>query len=246
MIPQNLITIGTPEGVSLQLELAGLASRIFASGVDLLLMGLLFTLLFIFTLQASFSLGMPNLLKTLSPLLIFSVVVGYPLLFEWLWKGKSPGKTLLGIQVIRTNGQPAGFWESFARMLLRVIDVYLGGTGVLFIMCSKSERRIGDLVAGTIVIKNHQRQPMAYRPFPPSASEKPANSTEGADLYPMTLEETWLLETYLARQEKFLPSANATLQDSLFQYFSVRWNHPVHAVEQLENALALAQNKTAQ
>jgi uncharacterized RDD family membrane protein YckC len=234
----NLTTLGTPAGVLLQVALAGIASRLFAACIDGVLMGVVLGLLCLFVLKLSQLIHLPELFQTLFPLLLLGVTVGYPLLFEWLWQGKSPGKILLQIQVIRLNGQPIGFWEAFGRTLMRVLDIYMGGVGLLFILFTQSEKRLGDMVAGTMVIKQ-PRQASSLLNLNSQETQPTATpqSPQSHSLCPLTSEETLLLESYFAREKAFLGNANQLLLKQLLHYFSIRWNHPVTSAEQLAQAL---------
>jgi hypothetical protein len=92
---------------------------------------------------------------------LFVTCWGYFLLFEWLWKGQTPGKRLLGIRVIRLNGTAVTFDESAVRNLLRLADalplpiplpIFPGGLGFVIAASNRASRRLGDLAAGTLVV----------------------------------------------------------------------------------------------
>jgi hypothetical protein len=89
-------------------------------------------------------------------LLVFLGWWGYFILFELAWNGQSPGKRLLGLRVVRTGGQPISASASIARNLLRAIDlVFL--IGVLVMLLDRSSRRLGDMAAGSLVIREPRR-----------------------------------------------------------------------------------------
>jgi hypothetical protein len=114
-------------------------------------------------------------------LFYFLLYWGYYSLFEAFWNGQTPGKRLLKIRVIKDSGRQITLFEALARNLIRVIDMlpsfYL--VGVITMLCNKEQKRLGDLVAGTIVV--HER-----------SDEQPLMShnsrTFTASLYPQPLE----------------------------------------------------------
>jgi hypothetical protein len=82
------------------------------------------------------------------------VDLGYFILFEAFWNGQTPGKRKQGLRVVRSNGQPIGWVESATRNILRAVDIVLGfyPLGLIVIFFSRSNQRIGDYAAGTIVV----------------------------------------------------------------------------------------------
>jgi hypothetical protein len=87
-------------------------------------------------------------------LLTFFIFWGYYLFFEMAWNGQSPGKRRLGLRVIRTDGSPITFTESLIRNLIRLFDFLPAyyGVGVVAMFINSQTRRLGDLVAGTLVV----------------------------------------------------------------------------------------------
>jgi uncharacterized RDD family membrane protein YckC len=157
--------ISTPENVDLHLELAGLGNRIMAALIDHLLLLTMITLVVVICVGIGLGIEYSPLssdVKTIvywyligiALLLIFVLNFGYFIFFEGLWQGQTPGKRIVGIRVIEQNGQPVGWSAVWIRNLLRVIDELPGiFLGLLPMMVDKSERRFGDLAAGTLVIR---------------------------------------------------------------------------------------------
>jgi hypothetical protein len=113
----------------------------------------------------------------------FLLYWGYYSLFEALWNGQTPGKRLFKIRVIKDSGRQITLFEALARNLLRVIDMlpsfYL--VGVITMLCNKEQKRLGDLVAGTIVVhERSEEQPLMTH----------TNRTFTASLYPQPREAT--------------------------------------------------------
>lgn len=222
--------IHTLEGIPLQVELAGIANRVFAFGVDLLLLAFLLALLTALLFAARMSGVSPELLKTVTPLLLLIVPPGYYLFQEWLWNGKTVGKSMFHLRVVRNNGQPIGFWEAFGRNLLRVIDVTLFGVGLPCMMLNRGEKRFGDFLAGTMVILEQAIAP----PENPSANGR-AESIPST-LRRLTPEETTLLADYLGRRSQLLKDSGHCLEQALCRAFSERLGVSLQSGEDL-NAL---------
>ncbi len=156
----NQIKVQTPESVELEFTLAGIGNRALALLVDYVVWGcILFVFLVVWGVLAS---QLPNYIQSknlelwltaISIVLGFAIYVGYFVVFETLWHGQTPGKRYAKIRVIREDGQPAGVSQALLRSLLRPIDDFLS-IGMLFIILGKREKRLGDWVAGTIVVQN--------------------------------------------------------------------------------------------
>jgi hypothetical protein len=95
-------------------------------------------------------------------LILFLIFSGYFIFFEWLWDGQTPGKRLLKLRVIRDDGRPITLWEAIARNLLRVFDAVPGfflpiySIGLIVIFLSNRDQRVGDVFAGTVVIRERR------------------------------------------------------------------------------------------
>lgn len=240
---RSIHTIETAENIHIKVELAGLAPRVFAFLIDAALMGLLSAIVVgLFALWAYVA-KVPEVAKTGIPLGSFVVFFGYHLFQEWLWNGRTLGKLLLHIRVVRSNGQAIGFWESLGRNLMRLLDVYMLGVGLLCMMFNRSERRFGDFVGGTLVINDARIIKPAYLP---QVSES-ADLLDSAALSGMRLsaEEAELLKAYFSRRPQFVKSARQRLVDELCGYFSLRWRRSVTGEPDLDAALAAYQQAQA-
>jgi uncharacterized RDD family membrane protein YckC len=156
--------IVTPEGVPLHLPVAGPVPRALAWGVD-------FTLRLAVLLLASMALGMLGRTGTGAFLvLLFAVFWFYPVVFEVLFDGRTPGKRALGLQVVSADGAPVGWRASFVRNLLRTVDMLPVGyaAGLVACLCDPAARRIGDMVAGTLVVHRLRDADAAQVPATPA------------------------------------------------------------------------------
>lgn len=149
----------TPEGIRLDVVLAGLGSRFAAYLFDLLLQAVAF-LIFARVLDAvvgSRSSEASNLIATgaFGVFALFDFIL-YFVIFDMLFNGRSPGKRLAGLRVVRVGGQPAGFLASLLRNLLRVVDFLpaLYTFGCVLVLATSRNQRLGDLAAGTVVIRD--------------------------------------------------------------------------------------------
>ena len=152
------MTIQTPEGVDLMLTLAGVGSRFASAIVDYLIQAALLVALALL-LFGGVSLGGGDsgagLLVALYFIVSFLVFVGYDITFEVLNSGQTPGKRMNGLRVVRTEGQPVNFITSAIRNVLRVIDwlPFSYAAGAVSILVTSHNQRLGDLAAGTIVVR---------------------------------------------------------------------------------------------
>lgn len=159
MVFEDRLRIDTPEGVELELTLAGLGSRVGAAAIDGVILAIATIVVLIAVVMigsASVSEDMFSLVIGFGALLVFVILFGYYLLFETLNSGRTPGKSALGIRVIRADGTPLGFGAVAIRTLLRMVDSLPAfyATGIVSILATPRNQRVGDLAAGTVVIRD--------------------------------------------------------------------------------------------
>ena len=196
------LRIDTPEQIALELPLAGIGSRFLALAIDTLIQGGLYLIVALVLMMAT-SVGSVLTVppRTLGPALaifvVFAVYWGYFAFFEAIWLGQTPGKRYVGIRVIKESGRPINAFESIGRNLMRAVDMLPGfyGVGLVCMICNRQSRRLGDYVAGTVVV--HEKPTEDVRPSW-SVSNK-ADETAPA-LAKVTPEELVLIETYLQRR----------------------------------------------
>jgi len=222
----NRITLQTPESVELEFTLAGIGNRAYALLIDylvwgLILIGFLITWL-IFSTQLADAIGIlvggteqvSLWLQAIQILISFFIYVGYFVFFEALWQGQTPGKRYVKIRVIRDDGRPAGLQQATLRALLRPVDdtFFLG---VFLIALGKREKRLGDWVAGTLVIQ--EERPIAPASFPVSEQAQAlANELQmEADLSRLLPEDFAVIREYLQRSGAMTTQAKAELSREL-------------------------------
>ncbi|HVB71441.1 MAG TPA: RDD family protein [Acidimicrobiales bacterium] len=147
----------TPEGVSLDVVLAGIGSRFMAFVIDSILLAIVLVVVNV-ALFAGFSSNTRSdkiLTAGLSLLTFLLIFAGYFIVCEMLWSGRSIGKRAAGIRVVSATGVAEGFWSILLRNIARLIDFlpifYIVGS--ISILASANNQRIGDMLANTIVIR---------------------------------------------------------------------------------------------
>ncbi|MGK7877502.1 MAG: RDD family protein [Xenococcaceae cyanobacterium] len=215
----NRFTLQTPESVELEFTLAGIGNRAYALLIDYIVLG--FILIGFLITWAFLSFRLVGSDKTIALwalaiqlLIVFSIYVGYFVFFEVLWQGQTPGKRFVKIRVIRDDGRPVRLQQATLRALLRPVDDIFF-LGVFFIVLGKREKRLGDWVAGTIVIQ--EERPIASATF--SVSEKAqalANQLQiEADISQLLPEDFAVIREYLQRREGMIPQARIDLSRQL-------------------------------
>ncbi len=235
------ISVETPEHVSLDFELAGLGSRAAAAIYDLVLVAVLLTLV-------SAAVALSGILEervgawvgAVMLLVSFVVFWGYFVLFEGLWGGRTPGKRRIGIRVVMETGHPITFTAAATRNVVRLVDALPGPflVGILFVLFHRHNKRLGDLVAGTVVVRDRpEDEILAAAPAP----EKPTAPTLEPPL--LSDQEFRLLDRYLARKDRLSPVRQARVASALAGRFRDRFPaHPgdlegfLHAVHEAEVA----------
>jgi uncharacterized RDD family membrane protein YckC len=219
------LVIETPERVPLHFALASTGNRFLACAFDhalqLLVMGLIVIGFIWVGNAASFYENLKNAPKwTLALLLVALLFVwsGYFIGFEWAWRGQTPGKRWLKLRVIREDGRPVTFFEASARNLLRIFDMMpwfglpLYSIGLICVFVSRRDQRIGDMVAGTVVIRERDAQaPSFHEVFSAPTSDVALRRSFKAvaftgSLKPLTDREIEVVEAFLRRRWDLLDS----------------------------------------
>ncbi|MCP5098637.1 MAG: RDD family protein [Chloroflexi bacterium] len=159
--PEEFLNIDTPENVAFDYEIVGIGSRFLAALIDTLIIAIIQAFVYLVILAIlGFDLDItsPNfsLIIGLLTFLSFLMLWGYYIFFEIAWNGRTPGKKAVGLRTIRQDGTPITVTESIIRNLIRFIDfIPMGyGVGVITMFIDSKSRRLGDLAAGTIVVRD--------------------------------------------------------------------------------------------
>jgi len=193
-------TVEAPEGVELALHVAGPYPRALAYVLDFMLRNSITSVLSVFALAGS--VGWAVILLTMFVLEWF-----YPVVFELTMQGATPGKRVLGLRVLRDDGTPVGWRESVLRNMLSAVDFLPGlwGAGFISMLLSRDGKRLGDRVAGTLVVyvarhETLRNLPAAEPLHPPVA---------------LTLEEQSALVEFAARKPSWSDARAAELAGHL-------------------------------
>lgn len=220
---EDRLSIPTPEGVELHLTLAGVGSRFAATLVDqvlqwsiiialVLLVGLLGGSTEMFGVEP----GTP-LVVAAFVILVLGVQFGYDVAFEVLASGRTPGKRWTGLRVVRLGGGPVGFLTSAVRNLLRIVDALPGlyAVGIVAVLLSSRNQRLGDLAAGTLVVRERHggrnRGGQRVRATDPSPPERWA----AWDVSSVTADELATVRRFLDRRDTLTMEARGRLSEEL-------------------------------
>jgi uncharacterized RDD family membrane protein YckC len=193
----NMRRVETPEGVEIALRLAGPIPRAWAWLIDLVIRALILVVLATpLSILGNFGNG-------IFLIVLFVIESFYPVLFEVLSKGSTPGKKVLGLRVLHDDGTPVGWTASIVRNLLRFADLMpmAFGAGLLVSLCNSENKRIGDLAAGTVVVYVEK----------PSAPAIPAGIAPLRPPFPLTLDEQHALLEFAERHQVWGPHRAAEI-----------------------------------
>ena len=151
------LSVETPEQIKISYSVAGIGSRFYAALIDIaillpvLIAGYYVVIRAILDLDERFG----NWLAALAGIATFVLQWGYYMIFEIATNGQSPGKRALGLRVIKVQGYPISFSDSAIRNIVRIVDMlpFAYGIGLLTMLLNKNWQRLGDLAAGTLVVK---------------------------------------------------------------------------------------------
>ncbi len=213
-LPDETLQIETPENVVFDYEVAGLGSRFLAALLDTLLILALQVLNAVLFAVASGALSRAGRsvqlwLVAAAGLLGFVLLWGYYVLFETIWSGQSPGKRWTGLRVIRSDGTPIGLVEAVIRNLVRLVDflpLYYG-IGVVTMFINSQGRRLGDLAAGTLVVRDRPGVTLESLAAGPALSVPPQLATVHWPVGRLTGRDLQVAEEFLRRRRELVPSS---------------------------------------
>ena len=205
----------TPEAVPLELETANIGSRGLAVMIDWLIQG---TTLFALLVGLTTLVGATNahvgvgIAAASFFLLTFIALWGYPTVMETLWRGRTIGKAALGLRVITVEGAPVRFRHAAIRATLGLVDFILtsGAGAIISVLLTRRSQRLGDLVAGTVVLRERTglRAPVAVEfPVPPGLEAY----AQTLDVARMTADDYRAARTFLLRATSLAPAVRYDL-----------------------------------
>ena len=250
---RDQLSIETPELVGIELPLAGIGSRCVALLVDSVVQGFTLAALVVLILllvaalprvsstQHAARLGDPAKWAIAVVILIpFLLQWGYFTLFEAFWHGQTPGKRLLHLRVIQQSGRPIGLFESMGRNLIRIIDMVPGFylIGALCIFTTRRQQRLGDMVAGTLVVHSVPAEapmlPAGTRTFTAAAFERPLQPVASKTLdlpadavARLSRMDLQLIENFLVRRLDLPLDVGASLAEKLSHKMAEKMKLPI-------------------
>lgn len=200
----------TPESVELEFLLAGIGSRAYALLVDYTILALLLTLVaLVASLLAAYIVALIaqltgadalwQWLVAIAALVGFAIYVGYFVLFEAAQNGQTPGKKLAKIQVVCDDGRPLSVFQAVLRALVRPLDDFLW-IGFFMIVLGKHEKRLGDLLAGTLVVQTQAKPKTKDLWFSDTAKAWAPRFRQSLDLDLLIADDVVVLQDYLQRR----------------------------------------------
>jgi uncharacterized RDD family membrane protein YckC len=207
MSSPDKLTIETPEQTPLEFAVAGIGSRFLALAADSLIQ--VVTILIFLVLSRLIA---PNVdfisghtqvwIQAVFVILLFLIQFAYFAVFEAVWNGQTPGKRLTHLRVIRDDGRPIRVSEAVVRNLLRTVDALPGiyAVGIACAFFSRQSKRLGDWVAGTVVVREAPLQGIV-----PPSDAMPADASKTGDARKISNEELRLIEAFLDRRAALDP-----------------------------------------
>ncbi|HEV7701731.1 MAG TPA: RDD family protein [Pyrinomonadaceae bacterium] len=219
---QETLIIETPERVQLEFALASIGNRFLAVTIDHFIQYLtIFFVAWFFMALAGYTSpesatklfeDAPKWMIAVMIIVLFLIFASYFIVFEWLWNGQTPGKRWLKLRVIREDGRPLTLWEAIARNLLRIADAAPGfilpiySIGLIAIFLSGRDQRLGDVFAGTVVIRERSDEAPTFadtfsnRLRDVAFSRVQKQTDIRADIRSLTEREMEVVESFLRRR----------------------------------------------
>ncbi|MEC4985025.1 MAG: RDD family protein [Oscillatoria sp. PMC 1068.18] len=227
----NRVRLETPESVELDFTLAGIGNRAYALLIDYIIWSLI---LLVFIVGSSyFSSQLVSFFSEIiggkvdlelwfisfQIIITFAIYIGYFVFFETLWRGQTPGKRFIKVRVIRDDGRPARLPQASLRALLRPVDDFVF-LGVFLIIFSKREKRLGDWLAGTIVIQEERSVKTANFSLSPEAKNLASQLLLEADLSRLIPEDFAIIREYLQRRK--VMTSQAKIEKARYLAYQVK------------------------
>jgi uncharacterized RDD family membrane protein YckC len=239
MDSRDHLIIDTPEQTSLEFPLAGIGSRFLAMAADTAIQIAVGVLIFIVAVVALpgasfFGISSATWVVALLVIAFFLLNSAYYAFFEAVWNGQTPGKRYAQLRVMKDDGRPISAYDAVARNLLRIVDSLPGfyGVGVLSVFFSKQSKRLGDYVAGTVVV--HETALEGVRPFSQTTVDQ---SLPAFDASTITVDEFRLIETFVQRRDSLDPGLRSSMASQIAARIGEKLQVKVYGWPRTENFL---------
>jgi uncharacterized RDD family membrane protein YckC len=228
------LTIETPEQTALDFAVAGIGSRFLAIAFDLLIQFLVAGIVGIggyFALAGISAVAPKAAIWGGALLLIFYFLLyfGYFAFFEILWNGQTPGKRKVGLRVIKDSGRPLTPAESIGRNFMRIVDwmPFLYGVGIVSAFLTKGNKRLGDVLVGSLVVRETSLKELApIWHTAPTSGEGVGSSTGPLGAYRLSTEECALIESFLARRSSLDYAVRTRMAEEVYRRIKDRLTIP--------------------
>lgn len=222
----------TPEAVVLELETAGVASRVFSGLIDGLIQVVIYIVLVLLAILGLSVGGSGDGLSSqangaVAGLVLFLVVFVYPIVSEMVGRGRSIGKAAMGLRVVTVEGAPIRFRHAALRAMGGLVDKWIppgGLIGTCFVLGTPNRQRIGDLLAGTLVIRDPTRTALPsgiWFPVPPGYEAYAATIDPTA----FTVDQYTVVRSLLMRANQLTPAARYAVALDLAERTAQRLHH---------------------
>lgn len=240
MDSRDHLIIDTPEQTSLEFPLAGIGSRFLAMAADTAIQvvvgGIIFIVLALLSIPTMkfFGAGSSTWAVAVGVIVLFLLNFAYFAFFEAVWNGQTPGKRFAQLRVMKDDGRPINAYDAIARNLLRIVDSLPGfyGVGVLSVFFSKQSKRLGDYVAGTVVV--HETALEGVRPFAATTVDQSLPSFDASSI---TVEEFRLIETFVQRRDSLDPGLRSSMAAQISARVGEKLQVKVYGWPRTENFL---------
>ncbi|WP_067696641.1 RDD family protein [Nocardia jejuensis] len=217
----------TGEAVAVELPLARIPTRAAAFVLDLVIQAIVaLVLLFVIEMTLA-SMDADSAWRDAAVLVaVVTALIGYPVLWETFSRGRSVGKLAFGLRVVRADGGPVYFKHAVTRGLAGIVDFWILGTGLIAIvvsLCSPTGRRVGDALAGTVVVHDRGRLPWPALAAPPPWL---AGWARQLDLSGVSDEQASAVRGYLLRFRTLTPAVQDQLGRTLVITVCTQLNVP--------------------
>ncbi|MGH9212302.1 MAG: RDD family protein [Acidimicrobiales bacterium] len=203
--------IVTPEAVVLDVERAGVASRVLAIAIDFVALAVLWLVLLLVAIW-TFAESEGVIRAVLAVIVSFGLWLAWFAGFETLWQ-RTPGKAALGLRVVSADGTPVRFQQAFLRAVLGLVDFFVvpvGFIAVVVTLLSPRDQRLGDLTANTLVVRQRSAGSfVAPAQFPPPYGYEAYVAS--LDVTAMSDEQYGLVRRFLLRAQRLNPTARVQL-----------------------------------
>ena len=155
-LPDSELVVATPERVSFDYQVAGLGTRAIAQLLDLLILGAILAVILVVAVFVSAVLNSAVIGDLISIIGSFVAVFGYFWVSEAMWSGQTIGKKAFRLRAVGDRGEPLTLMQAGIRNIVRIVDFlpYGYGVGLITLFINGKGKRLGDLAAGTLVVKD--------------------------------------------------------------------------------------------